>query len=539
MYTSFYRFSEKPFNLTPDPKFLYYTPSHREALASMIYGINERRGFVAVTGEVGTGKTTLIYTLLNNLNEKVKTAFVYHTTATFEQLLGHILIDLNVPVGTEEKMALLQKLNDHLVHNIAPDETLAIIIDEAQNLPSKVLEELRLLSNLETTKQKLIQILLVGQPELEAKLDSQELRQLKQRIGIRRTIKPLTLEESREYIEHRLNVVGSTTSQVFTSDAVALICKHANGIPRMVNILCDNAFLIGYSLSKEKIPGKIIGEVVRDLGIDVEKPVSAAATEAALPPAEPEPQSRNTRFYLVSIILLIMLTFISLSIRGYFKQKPVHENVPQLTEIIPESRTAEPAVNQPPPVPTDAAAQQPELQQPAPGKSETQKPVAMKDAPQAAAQKKPATLSKPKTYKTAFLKDGKSLYSLAIKNYGKANPTMYDLILKANPGLNDIRGIPDRKKITLPVITPESFVQETGGSYSIFIGTFETSAQAEQCAQKLSRLGKNTIIQAEKFSPKDTWYRLTAGSFATPDEALAAVNLLIKQGVIAVPVQLS
>ena len=286
MYTQFYNFSEKPFNLTPDPKFLYYTPSHREALASMIYGINERRGFVAITGEVGTGKTTLIYTLLNNLNEKVKTAFVYHTTATFEQLLGYILMDLNVPVANENKMALLQKLNDHMVHNIARDETLAIIIDEAQNLPVSVMEELRLLSNLETTKQKLIQILLVGQPELEAKLDSQELRQLKQRISIRRTVKPLTLEESREYINHRLNVAGSTTSQVFTSDAVALICKHAQGIPRMINILCDNAFLIGYSLSKEKISGKIINEVIRDLSAGSEKPSTPVVTGTPLPPAE-------------------------------------------------------------------------------------------------------------------------------------------------------------------------------------------------------------------------------------------------------------
>jgi general secretion pathway protein A len=539
MYTQFYNFTEKPFNLTPDPKFLYYTPSHREALASMIYGINERRGFVAVTGEVGTGKTTLIYTLLNNLNEKVKTAFVYHTTATFEQLLGYILIDLSVPVAAEDKMALLQKLNDHLVHNIAQDETLAIIIDEAQNLPSKVLEELRLLSNLETTKQKLIQILLVGQPELEAKLDSQELRQLKQRIGIRRTIKPLTLEESREYIEHRLNVAGSTTSRVFTTDAVALICKHANGIPRMINILCDNAFLIGYSLSKEKIPGKIIGEVVRDLGIDVEKPIFAAATDAALPPAALESPSRNIRFYLVSFILLIMLTFISLSIRGYFKQKPVHENVPQLTEISPGTRTDEPAVTQPLPAPADAASQQPELQQPEPLKAAIQKPAAGKDAPQPPAQKKPAALSRPRTYKTAFLKEGKSLYSLALKNYGKANPTMYDLILKANSGITDIRSIPESRKIILPVITTHSFVQEAGGSYSIFIGTFETSAEAEKYAQKLSGLRKNTIIQAQKFSPRDTWYRLTAGSFDSLDDATAAVNLLIKQGLIPVPVQVS
>jgi general secretion pathway protein A len=532
MYTQFYHFSEKPINLTPDPKFLYYTPSHREALASMIYGINERRGFVAITGEVGTGKTTLIYTLLNNLNEKVKTAFVYHTPATFDQLLGHILIDLNVPVATEEKMALLQKLNDHLVHNIAADETLAIIIDEAQNLPSNVLEELRLLSNLETTKQKLIQILLVGQPELEAKLDSQELRQLKQRIGIRRTIKPLTLEESRKYIEHRLNVVGSSTGRVFTSDAVALICKHADGIPRMINILCDNAFLIGYSLSKEKISGKIIGEVIRDLNPVFEKksaPVSAI-TGAPLPPAEKESSPRNIRFYLASFILLIAMAFISLSIRGYFKEKPVHENVPQLTERIPPAaQDNAPADTPSPSAPIELIPQQPELQIPAPPKALPQEPV----------QEKPEALSRPKAYKTDFIKEGKGLYSLAIKNYGKANPTIYDLILQANPDISDIRGIPDRRKIILPVITPESFVHETSGSCAIFIGTFETSTQAEQCAAKLSVLGKNTIIQAQKFSPRETWYRLTVSNFQTKQDALDSIELLIKQGFITIPQLLS
>jgi general secretion pathway protein A len=530
MYNQFYNFSEKPFNLTPDPKFLYYTPSHREALASMIYGINDRRGFVVITGEVGTGKTTLIYTLLNNLSEKVKTAFVYHTTATFEQLLGHILIDLHIPVADENKMALLQKLNYHLIHKIAQDETLAIIIDEAQNLPAGVMEELRLLSNLETTKQKMIQILLVGQPELEEKLDSQELRQLKQRIGIRRTIKPLTLEESREYIAHRLNVAGSTIGQVLTSDAVDLICSHANGIPRIINVLCDNAFLIGYSLSKEKISGKIVNEVIRDLGAGPEETVAPLVTGDQFPPAAQSTSSRNIRFYLVAVILLIMLVFIALSIRGYFKQKTVHENVPQLAETTPGMQKAAPAAVTPPPSPPVESVPQP---------PEPQKAPVQKEVPQEPVPAKAAIPSKPKIYKTAFLKDGKSLYSLAIKYYGKANPTVYDLILNANPGITDIRSIPDHKKIILPVITPESFIQETGGSYSIFIGTFETSVQAEQCAQKLSGLGKTTIIQAHKFSPQETWYRLTAGSFSTPDEALASINILIKQGVIFIPDQLA
>ncbi len=336
MYTQFYNFSEKPFNLTPDPKFLYLTPSHREALASMLYGINERKGFIAITGEVGVGKTTLIYTLLNNLNEKVKTAFVYHTSATFEQLLAYILIDLNVTIDSQDKITLLNKLNEYLTQSISQDETLAIIIDEAQNLPNKLMEEFRLLSNLETSKQKLLQILLVGQPELEDKLNSQDLRQLKQRIGIRRKIKPLTPKECKEYIDHRLKIAGSSSNDVFSSDAISAICKHAGGIPRVINIICDNALLIGYSLSQKKITGKIVQEVIEDLSDRIEEfPVSQSTT----PPVTREEKifSRKTLgFFICSAVLLITLALFALTNRGDIKDSSSHENVVKLTQIAPE-----------------------------------------------------------------------------------------------------------------------------------------------------------------------------------------------------------
>jgi general secretion pathway protein A len=265
MYTQFYGFSEKPFELTPDPKFLYLSPSHREALASMIYGINERRGFISITGEVGTGKTTLIYTLLSNLSEKVKPIFIYHTTITFEEFLAKILLDLKVSLHEEDKTSLLLKLSDYLRMKMALEETLAIIIDEGQNLPQETLEEFRMLSNVETSKTKLLQSLLVGQPELEEKLNSKELRQLKQRIGLRRSLQPLNPQECREYIEHRLNLVGSSASKVLTADAIGLIVHYSKGIPRTINILCDNAFLIGYSFSQKKIDEKIIKEVIEDM----------------------------------------------------------------------------------------------------------------------------------------------------------------------------------------------------------------------------------------------------------------------------------
>jgi general secretion pathway protein A len=260
MYNEFYGFSEAPFNVTPDPKFLFLTPDHQEALAAMIYGIRERKGFISVTGEVGTGKTTLIYTLLKQIEERVKAVFIFHTNITFEQLLRNILLELDLPIVEKGKTALLRLLN------VTRDENLVLIIDEAQNLSKDVMEGLRMLSNLETPKSKLLQIILVGQPELEVKLDSEDLRQLKQRVEIRRRIRPLSHEECGKYIEHRLNLVGSSSRKLFTQEALSLISDHSRGIPRTINIICDNSLVIGYGLTQKVIDGKIIHEVLRDMG---------------------------------------------------------------------------------------------------------------------------------------------------------------------------------------------------------------------------------------------------------------------------------
>lgn len=266
MYNEFYGFSEQPFDITPDPKFLFLTESHREALASMNYGIKERKGFISISGEVGTGKTTLIHQLLDGLERGVKVVFISQTKVTFEQLLREIILELKLRlVGEQNKLSLTRRFNQYLIKRLALDNNLAIIIDEAQHLSIEALEELRMLSNLETATAKLLQIILVGQPELEDKLNSRELRQLKQRIVIRRRILPLREEDSRRYIEHRLKIVGSSASQVFTPDALSMICHYSKGIPRTINILCDNAFLIGHGHGKKKVNPLIIQEVIRHM----------------------------------------------------------------------------------------------------------------------------------------------------------------------------------------------------------------------------------------------------------------------------------
>ena len=265
MYTEFYGFSERPFDVNPDPKFLHLTGCHRETLASMLYGIRERRGFLAVTGEVGTGKTTLVNALLNSLDDKVKTAYIFRKCITVHELLRAILYEFGVSAKGRDRFALWELLNEFLLETSMKHELAALIIDEAQNLSTGMLEEIRTLSNLETQKTKLLQIILVGQPELDAKLDSEQLRQLRQRISIRRKILPLSNDEVEAYISHRLKLVGGIVYALFTRDAISLISRHSKGIPRVINMMCDNAFLIGYALGRKKVDGAIIREVVKDM----------------------------------------------------------------------------------------------------------------------------------------------------------------------------------------------------------------------------------------------------------------------------------
>jgi len=304
MYANHYNLNEKPFNITPDPKFLYLTDRHREALASMLYGVKERKGIISITGEVGTGKTTLIYSFLNSLDKNVNTVYIYHTNVTFEQILRKILIELNISSDQTDKTSLLQCFNEYLIEKLANDEIIALIIDEAQNLSDDVLEELRMLTNLETSKSKLLQLILVGQPELEKKLNSENLRQLKQRISIRRQIAPLTYDQSKEYIKHRINLAGCK-SNIFYGNAISRICEHTKGIPRNINVICDNALLLGYAKSITKIDMQIINEVITDLDdIFIIKPDYCTSENTTNKNYQ---TSNSTKYYRTAVIVLLIL----------------------------------------------------------------------------------------------------------------------------------------------------------------------------------------------------------------------------------------
>ncbi|HHT9125428.1 MAG TPA: ExeA family protein [Candidatus Brocadiia bacterium] len=273
MYTQFYGFKEYPFKLTPDPDFLYLSPVHKKALLYLTYGLETKKGFIQLTGEVGSGKTTIIRSLLKNLHKEVKTAYIVNPKLTFDELFRTILSQFSIIASdsAESKDRLLDKFYQYLIGQAKNECPVVIILDEAQDIEPSVLEEIRLLSNLETDKEKLVQIIFVGQPELRHIFSRPELRQLKQRISLAVHIEPLTRTEIERYINHRLTVASANGSVVFEKRACDEIYQYSKGIPRLINIACDATLLAGYVKEKKVLDGATAKEAILELTTNDEK----------------------------------------------------------------------------------------------------------------------------------------------------------------------------------------------------------------------------------------------------------------------------
>ncbi len=265
MYKNFFGFRERPFQLIPNPAYLYLSPSHEEALAHLSYAISQGDGFVEIIGEVGTGKTTLCRAFLENLDENVEAAYIFNPKLNSRQLLKAINKEFAIDAQADEVNDLIAALNTFLMEKKAEGKRVILLIDEAQNLSKPVLEQIRLLSNLETTTSKLLQIILVGQPELGAMLDSYELRQLGQRITLSCSLEPLNLRYTREYIQHRIRIASKRQGVKFTRGAYRSIYRYSSGYPRLINIACDRALLTAFSLNRHRINGSIARSAVREL----------------------------------------------------------------------------------------------------------------------------------------------------------------------------------------------------------------------------------------------------------------------------------
>ena len=265
MYLDYYGLTEPPFDITPNPRFLFYGAKHREAYNYLLYGIRERKGFVQMTGEVGAGKTTLCRAMLEQLDRRYATALILNPIMSAEELVKAIALEFGLPVHGLDRLDILAVINNFLLHQVEQGKETVLIIDEAQDLTDDLLEQVRLLSNLETDNRKLLQIILFGQPELRERLNHHRLRQLRQRITVRYHLSPLNRQEVMAYVRHRLHVSGGNGTPYFTRPALWRVYRYSRGIPRLVNAVCDKALLAGFVKQQKRIDYRMVGEAVREL----------------------------------------------------------------------------------------------------------------------------------------------------------------------------------------------------------------------------------------------------------------------------------
>jgi len=278
MYKEFFGLRANPFNVNPDPRYLFLTRHTEEALACLTYGIQSRKGFVLLTGEVGTGKTTLINKLLEWLRvQQVATAFVFNSRLNVPQFLDYMMADFGIVCDSSAKSQILLRLYNWLLDRYRAGETAVLIVDEAQNLSDEVLEEIRMLTNLETFTEKLLQIVLVGQPELEHKLRQPQLRQLKQRLTLRAKTHPLTGDETRAYVQQRLRIAGSNGQEIFDAGAIEALFRYSGGIPRVINLLCEHCLVSAFVDQQKVIGATVVESVARDFDLST-NPTSAPLT---------------------------------------------------------------------------------------------------------------------------------------------------------------------------------------------------------------------------------------------------------------------
>lgn len=328
MYKEFFGLRANPFNVNPDPRYLFLTRHTEEALACLTYGVQSRKGFVLLTGGIGTGKTTLINKLLEWLRpQQVATAFIFNSRLNVTQFLDYMMADLGIPCESRLKSQILQRLYHWLLGKYRAGETAVLIVDEAQNLTEEVLEEIRMLTNLETFTEKLLQIVLVGQPELETKLKQPQLRQLRQRLTLRAKTHPLTVEETKAYVQQRLRIAGSDGRLIFDPEAMPVIYKHSSGIPRVVNLLCEHCLVNAFADRKPIITSDLVDAVAVDFDLRDNGDL------AAMPVTTSSPVSDGEKFDLEEALR----TLASLAAR----LRRAEQDLPQEENHEPNSRSTE------------------------------------------------------------------------------------------------------------------------------------------------------------------------------------------------------
>lgn len=546
MYTNYYGIYLNPFENTPDPRFLFPSKSHREVLAALHYGVDSAKGFILLAGDVGTGKTTMINSLLEIIDPSYIVLNITNPKWTFVEIIRYLAVKLEIDAEHKENFQLLEELQAELEKLDDQGKRVVLIIDEAHLLSESALEDIRLLSNIESNNKKLIQIVLVGQEEIYQTLQKDSLKTLKQRISINRHLLPLNQKETTEYINHRLKVAGRQ-APLFSPKARTLIWKRSQGVPRLINHICDNAMLIGYAAEAKLIRSRLIREVI----MDMDSGHKNLKTHRFVP-------IRNLKWAGVPLAIL----FLTLIIVKYF---PVHElilanNVSE-NKILSVQRPQEPLMRQLDNQKSITPAPQEENQQieKAPESDhldadnsknpsnaansnndalrETTSEIAKNAAAEEPRELIPAMMQNPENLEmvsetkqfsvtTKMVEPNDSLSSMARKKYGFSNHTILDLIHMANPDLKDIDQIYTGQIINLPLVHKKDLIhKDKMGNYHIHFASFYEQEAAWQCLRQLRHKNKESFVVPTR-QQKNEVYRVYYGSFKSLAEAQKEIENL-------------
>ena len=517
MYNRYFGFRESPFSIAPDPRFFYSNPVYLEAYANLRYGVEAKKGFISITGEVGTGKTMLLRKLMRNFEKTIHSVFIFNTNLTFNELLRSILNDLGLQTQGKDRLAMFDELNAYLIEQVEKHHIVCLLIDEVQNLSDESLEGPRLLSNFETDREKLLQIVMMGQPEFKEKLKQSSLRQLKQRIALQFEIAPLKDEEVDSYINFRLQSAGYARKDLFHPGAIQKIALYSKGIPRLINVICDNALLTAFAASQKTVSAALIKEVADDFGlasntqpVEAKKIFTASRSNVESQTLIREVPSRTFQQRVRPVVnavvgtLLVIVVFVLVSVtnpQGFFTStvrtlEPFKDNANKTVlsvthqNIIPQKTNAE-----------------------AENARRTNSEIEFKWT------------------RPVIIQYGSTIYAIANDAYGANVILGMDLIKEFNSQIKNLNWVSAGQEIVLPALTWETLVRQQGdGSYRLIVASYIKRTEADELANRLGNEGYQVIITQKRVSNDLLLHRLEIDRLKTLEEASQSLKTGLKKG---------
>ena len=530
MYRDFYNLKEKPFELTPSPRFLYLGESHKKALDLLAYGVTERKGLILLIGEIGTGKTTMVHTLLNNIDKNIQYIHLSNPLLSPEEFMDFLAFSaFKKKVHFKSKTDFLFELEEFFRQCIQQQKNIIFIIDEAQNLSFKLLEEVRLLSNMEFADEKLINIFLVGQPELNEKLSDPRCKPLLQRISSRYHIPPLDFNGTSDYIATRLQIAGRKSGiDIFFKSAIKAIHHYSKGYPRVINVLADNALLLGYSKGRKKITTTIVKQCYEDMSLD------DSQKKPELSEIKKVQRVYISRYWKWAAVLFFIMVIVAVGvsqigqgiIERLYRLIPVSHKV--LVDRVPIEQAQEKKVKNRKEIDSSYKTQ---VKEEFPSDVQTEdkeiKPVNLMQSEGSKEKRAIIRERDEEFFKSVIAKPGDTVTQLAASYYGRTDEKVLSLIQKFNPEIKDINWIDVGQEIIFP---PLSLLNQ-GPSFTVHIASFEPFKYARDLFQELLKEGHEVYIIPVYNTQKGKFFRVTLGNFKNRKEAENLAAMILKKGI--------